>query len=139
MQRTHDLERASTNVTAPLVAVVDDDAAVRRSTCRLLRSFGFQAEAFDSAEAFLAADHARRIACVVLDVRMPGMDGLALQQHLADRDPPLAIVFVTAHASAEEERRARQAGALDVLRKPVAADALLRVLRSVVDVGPPSR
>jgi FixJ family two-component response regulator len=116
-----------------LVAIVDDDASVRQSTCRLLRSLGFRAEAFGSAEEFLAADPAAKTACVILDVRMPGMDGLELQRRLAVSDPRLPIVFFTAHASDEEERRARRAGAVDFLRKPVAKETLLGVLREVFE------
>lgn len=117
---------------AQLVSIVDDDASVRQSTCRLLRSFGFRAAAFGSAEEFLASGHAARTACVILDVRMPGMDGLELQRRLADSDAQILIVFLTAHASDEEERRARRAGAVDFLRKPVTKEALLGVLRTVL-------
>ena len=120
---------------AALVAIVDDDASVRQSTCRLIRAFGFQAEAFGSAEEFLASGHAAQSACLILDVRMPGMDGLELQRRLADSAPQIRIVFLTAHASDEEERRARRAGAVDFLRKPVAKEALLGVLRTVLKMS----
>lgn len=123
----------------PLIAIVDDDASVRTSTCRLVRSFGFDAEGFDSAEAFVASGRAAKTSCLLLDVRMPGMGGLALQRHLAAHDLPVPIVFITAHASADEEHGARQAGAMEFLRKPVSADVLRRVLRSVVDAQTPSR
>ena len=119
---------------APLVAIVDDDASVRQSTCRLIRSFGFRAEAFGSAVEFLASGHAAQTACLILDVRMPGMDGLELQRRLADSGRQIPIVFLTAHAGDEEERRARRAGAVDVLRKPVAKEALLGVLRTVLEM-----
>lgn len=118
-----------------LVAIVDDDASVRQSTCRLLRSLGFQAEAFGSAEDFLAAGPAAKTACVILDVRMSGMDGLELQRRLANRDPRIPIVFFTAHASDEEERRARSAGAIDFLRKPVAKETLLGVIRTALETS----
>lgn len=119
------------NTVAPLVAIVDDDASVRQSTCRLVRAHGFRTEAFESAEAFLA-DGGAEVACVLLDVRMPGLGGLELQRRLADSRPRLPIVFLTALATEEEERQARAAGAVDVLRKPVAKDTLLRVLRTVL-------
>lgn len=117
----------------PLVAIVDDDASVRHSTRRLIRSLGHRAEAFGSAEDFLDSGRAAETACLILDVRMPGMDGLELQRRLAASNPPLPIVFITARASEEEERRARQAGAVDFLRKPVPKEALLRVLRTVFE------
>jgi FixJ family two-component response regulator len=116
-----------------LVAIVDDDASVRHSTRRLIRSLGHRAEAFGSAEDFLDSGRAAETACLILDVRMPGMDGLELQRRLAVSNPPIPIVFITARASEEEERRARQAGAVDFLRKPVPKEALLRVLRTVFE------
>jgi FixJ family two-component response regulator len=116
---------------AQLVSIVDDDASVRRSICRLIRSLGMEAEAFASAEEFLNSGRATQSDCVILDVRMPGIDGLELQRRLIEIDPHIPIVFLTAYASEEEERRARQAGAIEWLRKPVAKDALLRVLRGL--------
>src|SRR5207244_1570646 len=118
---------------------VDDDASVRQSACRLIRSFGFRAAAYGSAEEFLASGHAAQTKCLILDVRMPGMDGLELQRRLADSDPQIPIVFLTAHASDEEERRARRAGAVDFLRKPVAKEALLSVLRTVLKISASGR
>ncbi len=108
---------------------------IARSTCRLLRSFGFRAEAFGSGEGLLASGRAAQIACVIVDVRMPGMDSLELQRRLADSDPQLPIVFLTGHASDEEERRARRAGAVGFLRKPVAKEALLGVPRRALEMS----
>jgi FixJ family two-component response regulator len=116
-----------------LVAIVDDDASVRQSTRRLIRSLGHRAEAFASAEDFLDSGRGRETACLILDVRMSGMDGLELQRRLAASNPAIPIVFITARASEEEERRARQAGAVDFLRKPVPKEALQRVLRTVFE------
>ena len=116
-----------------LVSIVDDDASVRRSTARLIRSLGLHAETFASGEEFLASGRAAQTACVLLDVRMPGMDGLELQRRLADRTPPIPIVFLTGRASDAEERRAREAGAVDFLRKPVGKEALLRVVSGIFD------
>jgi FixJ family two-component response regulator len=115
------------------VSIVDDDASVLRSTGRLIRSLGLEAETFASAETFLSSGRAEHTACLLLDVRMPGMDGLALQRRLAGRKPPIPIVFLTARASDEEERRALRAGAVDFLRKPVGKEALLRVLSTIFD------
>jgi FixJ family two-component response regulator len=116
-----------------LVAIVDDDVSVRHSARRLIRSLGYRAEAFGSTEEFLDSGQAAETACLVLDVRMPRMDGLELQRRLADSKPPIPIVFITARASEEEERRARKAGAVAFLRKPVDKDALLSVLGKVLE------
>ena len=117
----------------PLVAIVDDDASVRCSAGRLIRSVGYRAETFGSAQEFLDSGRAASTACLILDVRMPGMDGLELQRRLAGIDPPIPVVFITARASDEEERRALQAGAVAFLRKPVGKDALLQVLQGVLE------
>src|SRR3989475_5180415 len=114
---------------APLVAIVDDDASVRQSARRLIRSFGYRAEAFASGEEFLASASAARTACLVLDVRMPNADGLEVQRRLAERGLRIPIVFLTGRASDDEERRARAAGAVEFLRKPVGTATLLRVLQ----------
>ena len=95
-----------------LISIVDDDASVRRSTGRLIRSFGFRSETFRSAEELLSSGRAAQTGCLILDVRMPGMDGLELQQHLIAHQSRIPIIFLTARASDEEERRARHAGAV---------------------------
>ena len=117
-----------------IVAIVDDDASVRQSARRLMRSLGYRADAFGSAEEFLDSGQATKTACLILDVRMPRMDGLELQRRMAGSKP---IVFITARASEEEERRALRAGAVAFLRKPVDKEALLRVLGAVLE-GPAS-
>ncbi|HXJ37389.1 MAG TPA: response regulator [Candidatus Eisenbacteria bacterium] len=119
------------NAAVPLIAVVDDDASVRQSTHRLVRSFGYRAEAFDSGEEFLSSPAVQQAACLLLDVRMPGMDGLEVQRRLAARGARIPIVFLTGRASDHEERSARSAGAVEFLRKPVAEATLRRVLLSV--------
>ena len=119
-----------------LVAIVDDDASVRQSARRLIRSLGYRAEAFGSAEEFLDSGQVTGTACLILDVRMPGMDGLALQSHFADTGLAIPIVFITGRASDEEERRALGAGAVAFLRKPVDKETLLRVLAAVLGSSP---
>ena len=116
-----------------LIAIVDDDTSVRKSTRRLVRSLGYRAETFASAEEFLESDQATDTACLILDVRMPRIDGLELQRRLADSDPRIPIVFITAQASEDEEQRALRAGAVAFLRKPVGKEALLAVLRGVLE------
>jgi FixJ family two-component response regulator len=117
---------------APLVAIVDDDASVRQSTDRLIRSFAYRTQVFGSGEEFLSSSAAERAACLVLDVRMPGMDGLDIQRSLAERGTRIPIVFVTGQASDEEERCARSAGAVEFLRKPVPQASLRQAIESVV-------
>src|SRR5574342_238468 len=84
--------------TRALVSVVDDDESVRESLPDLLRQFGFAAEAFSSAEAFLASDFVSETNCLILDIAMPGMSGLDLQQELTRRRHVIPIVFITAQA-----------------------------------------
>lgn len=115
-----------------LVSVVDDDDLMRNSTRRLLRSVGLRAEAFASAEEFLASGLAAETACLVLDLRMPGMNGLQLQQRLAENLNPIPIIFVTAHLSTEAKRQALQAGAVQFLQKPTDNEVLLLAIRSVL-------
>lgn len=116
-----------------LVAIVDDDRSVRQSTRRLIASLGYRAEAFGSAEEFLDSGRSTKTTCLILDVRMPGMDGLGLQRRLADGGLAIPIVFITGRASDDEERRALAAGALAFLRKPVDKEVLLGVLRTVLE------
>jgi FixJ family two-component response regulator len=116
---------------APVVAIVDDDASVRQSMLRLIRSFGYRAGAFGSGEEFLASPLAVETACLVLDVRMPGMDGLEVQRRLAEKGGGIPIVFLTGRATDDEERRARHGGAVEFLRKPVGRATLFEVLQKV--------
>ena len=96
----------------PLIAVVDDDASMRGALRNLLRSVGFRAAAFASAEEFLQASQIQDTACAIVDVRMPGMSGLELQQHLATIQYPIPLIFITAHGDAEARARALRAGAV---------------------------
>jgi len=122
---------------APLVSVVDDDASVRSSMRRLLRSSGLRAEVFVSVQDFLESSQLGQTACLILDVRMPGMDGLDLQRWLAETGWRIPIIFMSARASEEEESRALRAGAADFLRKPMSKEALLRAVHAVLD--PPDK
>jgi FixJ family two-component response regulator len=121
------------NSEAALVSMVDDDASVRSSTMRLLRCSGLRAEAFMSAEAFLGSELIDQTACLLLDVRMPGMDGLELQQRLLEQGKRIPVIFLSARASKEEQARAWQAGAFAFLRKPVSKEVLLRAIQSVLE------
>ena len=116
-----------------LVSIVDDDPSVRNSTRRLLRCSGIRADAFASAEDFLQSGRAEETRCLLLDVRMPGMGGLELQRRLAETGRLMPIIFLSARASEEEERRALQAGAYSFLRKPVSKEDLLNAIRTVLE------
>src|SRR5262249_11659802 len=118
-----------------LVVIVDDDPSIRRSTCRLIASLGHRVEAFGSAEEFLDSGRAADTACLILDVRMPGLDGRALPQRLGTQGLRVPIVFITAQASEDEESRALNAGAAAFLRKPVDKSSLVRVLDAVLDTS----
>ena len=113
----------------PLVSIVDDDSSVRTSTGRLVRSLGFRAEVFSSALEFLTCGHPATTACLILDLRMPDIDGLKLQRHLKDADYQIPVVFVTGSSSAREESQATAAGAVGFLRKPISADVLANVIQ----------
>ena len=117
----------------PLVAIVDDDELFRRSIERLVRSAGFTVEAFGSAEDFLERGDMDRTACAILDMKLPGMSGLDLQQRLIATPRPIPIVFVSAHGEAMMQANALRAGAVAFLRKPfdnrTLLDALSRSIR----------
>ncbi len=115
-----------------VVSIVDDDVSVRRSTRRLLRCSGFRAEAFASAEEFLDSELAQNTACLILDLRMSGMNGLELQRVLAQNGNPVPVIFLSAQASEEDERSALRAGAVQFLRKPISKDALLSAIRDAL-------
>ena len=118
----------------PLVSIVDDDASVRRSTQRLLRCCGLRAEGFSSAEEFLQSGCAEETACLLLDVRMPGMDGLELQRRLREANHAIPVIFLSARATEQEERQALRTGAANFLRKPVSKEKLLQAIRAVLEI-----
>jgi FixJ family two-component response regulator len=122
-------------VTRPLISVVDDDESVRESLPDLLREFGFAAEAFSSAEEFLASDYLGQTKCLVLDVAMPGMSGPDLQQELARRRQEIPIVFITAHRDACVRPRLLERGAVECLFKPFSDTALLEALNAALRVS----
>jgi FixJ family two-component response regulator len=108
-----------------MIFIVDDDGSVRSSLVRLLRSAGFAAEAFGSAEDFLRDAHLDGASCVIIDVHMPGMNGLELQQELVRRPDVPRIVMITAYDDPETRRKVLEAGAAMFLRKPFNEAALL--------------
>ena len=116
----------------PLIAIVDDDSSVRESTQLLLRSAGYRAEVFASAREFLDSARHSETVCLILDVRMPGMDGLELQRRLNEAERQIPIIFITAQATESEEQRARKGGAVDFLRKPVNDEKLLSAIQTAL-------
>lgn len=113
----------------PLIGIVDDDEAVRESISSLVRSAGLRAAVFYSAEAFLDSDHLENADCLILDVRMPGIGGLALQQRLREMACPIPIIFATAYIDENEQKRALDHGAIAFLHKPFGDEALFDAMR----------
>src|SRR5271168_2499344 len=118
--------------TRPLVSVVDDDESVRESLPDLIKEFGFGVRVFPSAEEFLASDCIDQTDCLILDVAMPGMPGLALQQVLERQGRRVPIVFITAHGNAASRARAMSQGAAGYLLKPFSAADLLDALNGAL-------
>jgi FixJ family two-component response regulator len=116
----------------PLVSVVDDDESVRESLPDLLRECGYAAEAFSSAEAFLASDCVSETSCLLLDVAMPGMSGPELQQELIRRQQDIPIVFITAGSDESVPPRVLAEGAVECLFKPLSETALLDALNAAL-------
>ncbi|MGH9888351.1 MAG: response regulator transcription factor [bacterium] len=117
------------------VVVVDDDRAVCTALSRLLRAHGWSVEVFPSAEAFLARDASQPPACLVLDVNLPGLDGLDLQRRLGDAGQAFPILFMTGYGDIPMSVRAMKAGATDFLTKPVCAEVLLAAVLAAVDAS----
>lgn len=110
--------RGPSSLARPTIFVVDDDAAVRDALKLLLRSVGHAVETFGSAQEFLDAYGEDRAGCLVLDIRMPGMSGLELQQKLNEQHSILPIIFITGHGDVPMAVEAMQAGAVDFIQKP---------------------
>jgi FixJ family two-component response regulator len=115
-----------------LISVVDDDESIRRATTLLIESFGFRAATFASAESFIKSDRLRDTSCLILDVKMPDMNGLELQSTLAAAGYGFPIIFVTAYDDKESRGRAIQAGAVAFLGKPFSDEQLLQTVRSAL-------
>jgi FixJ family two-component response regulator len=115
-----------------IVSVVDDDDSLRRSLRNLLGSVGFRVETFASAEAFLASIPRAQTGCLVLDLSMPGMNGLDLLGRLSSQGTRIHAVILTAHSDGEARRRALQAGAVAFLSKPFNSEGLLNAVRTAL-------
>lgn len=112
----------------PLISIVDDDDSFRNSLDNLIRSVGFQAQGFSSAEAFLNSNQAHDTACLILDVRMPGMNGLDLQRQMVASNWHIPIIFITSYTDGDARARALEAGAVDFLYKPFRDEDLLNAI-----------
>ena len=119
----------------PIVSIVDDDESLRRSLRNLLGSVGFRVETFESAEAFLQSIHQEQTGCLVLDLRMPGMNGFDLLTHLSGTGSRIPTIILTAHGDDETRQRSMQAGAVAFLSKPFNGNALLEAVRTALDQG----
>jgi FixJ family two-component response regulator len=118
--------------TPTFISVVDDDESTRKSTTLLIESFGFRAAGFESAESLLRSGQVGETLCLIVDARMPGMNGLQLQSRLAAAGYKIPIIFITAYDDRESRRRAMEAGAVAFLAKPFSDELLLQTLHSAL-------
>jgi len=121
------------NPPTPVVFVVDDEPAIRKAVARLMRSAGYTAMTFASPQAFLDDYPQDAHGCIILDIAMPGLNGLELQQALAESGQALPIIFLTGRGNIPMAVRAMKQGAVEVLTKPIDADELIGAVRSAID------
>jgi FixJ family two-component response regulator len=119
-----------------VISIVEDDASVREAMGNLMKAIGYQTVAFESGEAFLDSSATVETACLILDIRMPGMNGLDLQRRLGLSGNRTPIIFVTAHWDDDARRRALQAGAVAFLLKPVSETDLLGAVSAALKSSP---
>ena len=121
----------------PMISIIDDNDSVRESLRRLMRSVGFAVNVFASAEEFLNSDRLRNTDCLILDVRLPGMNGLELQRHLETSHFEIPIIFITSYEDDEVRARALSTGAVNYFLKPFndedLLDAINMALKSKID------
>jgi FixJ family two-component response regulator len=111
-----------------LISIIDDDDSLRSALVGLVRSLGYRADGFANAEAFLVGDHAARSAAIVTDIQMPGLSGIELKERLIAQGCAAPVIMITARTEAGLQERAFASGALCVLKKPFAAEALIDCL-----------
>jgi FixJ family two-component response regulator len=116
-----------------IVYIVDDDPSMREALTRLLGTVGLRGKAFKTPQEFLRSDRSDAPSCLVLDVRLPGLSGLDLQRELVNTDPPIQIVFITAHGDIPMTVQALKAGAVDFLTKPFRDQELLDAVQQAID------
>jgi len=117
----------------PLISIVDDDDSLRNSLDNLIRSVGFRAQGFASAEAFLSSNEVHDTACLIIDVRLPGMNGLELQRRIVAANWRIPVIFITSHADGDARARALEAGAVDYLYKPFREEELLNAIDAALN------
>lgn len=117
----------------PVVSIIDDDASVRMATNRLVRSLGYVAHAFSSADEFLRSSQVNDTSCVIADVQMPGMSGVELQSLLLAQGHRMPIIFITAFPEESTRARALEAGAICFLTKPFDGPTLIKYLAAAVE------
>jgi FixJ family two-component response regulator len=118
--------------TIPLIAVVDDDEAVRQAVDSLIRSAGYRAAVFASGEDFLHSNHPPNTPCLIVDVRMPRTSGLELQRRLTTAKCRIPLIFITAHGDEDARAQALGAGAVDFLYKPFSDEVLLSAVQAAL-------
>ena len=116
-----------------IVMIVDDDDSIRKAVRRLMKSYGFAVETFASAEEFLGSDRLAKTSCLILDIHMPGMNGLELQKRLVASGSVVPIIFITAFTDDRARAQAMSAGAAGYLAKPFSDDELLNCIHSVLE------
>jgi FixJ family two-component response regulator len=121
--------------TLPIVFVVDDDVSVRESLVSLIRCEGWRPEAYSSADEFLARPHEVTPSCLVLDLTLPGLNGLELQKHIADDRTHMPIIFISGNGDVPKTVRAMKAGAVEFLTKPFNDDDLLNAIRQAIEIS----
>ncbi|HXQ38469.1 MAG TPA: response regulator transcription factor, partial [Anaerolineales bacterium] len=119
----------------PFVCVIDDESLIRESLRDLLRSAGLKVQTFASAQEFLTSQPSETPACLLLDVRMPGISGLELQRQLCSGGSPVPIIFMTGHGDIPMSVRAMKAGAFEFLTKPCRDEDLLSVVNQAIERG----
>jgi len=125
-------QRAKNEEKGPLVSIVDDEECVRESLSSLIRSEGYKVKEFASAEDYLTQGCWDQTACLILDVRLPGMSGLELQRRLEEVQRERSVVFISGHASGNEQKFATMTGAVAFLRKPFDDESLLKAVRESI-------
>jgi len=130
----HDTAGAAKENSPPChISIVDDDASIREALKGLMRSVRYCADAYGSAEEFLASERINDTAVLILDVYLPGMNGFELQHHLRAEGRTIPIIFITAHSDKVSRQRALEGGAIDLLSKPVRREVLLKAIQSAAE------
>jgi FixJ family two-component response regulator len=117
----------------PLISVIDDDTSLCTALVGLLRSLGYEARAFGSAEAFLAAAQTCSFACIISDIHMPGMSGIELKHHLTARDCTVPMIMITGRVDPQIEASATASGAMCLLMKPFETSVLIRCVEQALE------